>query len=514
MLGDCHVASDKVLSGRGRKECRLRRFAANWASIAIFAICGECSQAAEEVPNLPQAGVDLPSDRCVDRLATAQPPPIALRVSSLSYRCLKLPSGRALWLGEAGSARAPTVLLVHGLGNYAHRDWRQILPVLADRYHVVAVDLPGFGASQSLPGGYSFAALSDTLAQVLDQLQIRQAHVVGHSLGGAVSLYFAHTHANRVEQLILVDASGILQKAVYVRHMAQTQLPQSGFEPLDWLLGGIDRRVNGLGGIVLTRMEERADLAAWLVENPPVRNALLGRYTQIDAALGLVEHDFTQAIREVTAPTTLIWGRNDPIAPLRTGTLLVSRLRNARLHVIDGVEHVPMVQAPEKFLSLLLPALSGVSAPTFARSIPNRRHGQIICRNQSNVIYSGYFESLTLQGCKNVRIERASLRQLTLVASTASLTFVQIDSSGVALSAKQSQVVATGVDIRSRVGVRAEDSRLDLAGVSLWATQAGVVSLTGSRVYFSVSDLVTPEFSGDAHRIWPDAASAPPRAVR
>jgi hypothetical protein len=173
-----------------------------------------------------------------------------------------------------------------------------------------------------------------------------------------------------------------------------------------------------------------------------------------------------------------------------------------------------MVQAPQKFLALLLSALTGEPTLPFALAVPDRRYGNVICRNQSNVIYSGYFDSLTLQRCKNVRVERASLGQFTAVASTASLTFVDIDSSGVALLAKQSQLTATGTVIRGRIGIRAEDSQLDIAGASIRATQLGVVSLTGSRIYFSVSDFVTPELLGDVHRIWPEAASGPSRAAK
>jgi pimeloyl-ACP methyl ester carboxylesterase len=443
---------------------------------------------------------------CADRLA-AEPTNIPLRVPELSYRCIALKNGRHVWLGEAGNESAPAVLLVHGLGNYAHRDWRSVIPTLAERYRVIAVDLPGFGASEALPGGYSFPQLASALTEVLDRLAVTRAHVVGHSLGASLSLYFAHVRSNRVERLILVDAAGILQKSVFVRHMVEKSLPQSRFEPLNWLLGGLDQRIAGRNS-VLTRMEERTDLAAWLMENPGVRTALLGRYTQIDAGLGLIEHDFTKAIREVSASTTLIWGREDSVAPLRTGTLLVSRMRNARLHVLDGVGHVPMSEDPRRFLPLLLQALDSESAPAFLRSVPNRHQGRVVCRNQSNVVYSGYFESLTLQRCKNVRIERANLQQLSIIASTATLTFVAIDSSGVALSATQSDVMATGLEIRGRVAIKAEDSRLDLAGATLRATQRGIESATGSRIYLSVSELLTPEFAGDAHRIWPETRGA------
>ena len=90
------------------------------------------------------------------------------RVKELEYECVRLSSGRHLLVGRAGSADQAAVLLIHGLGDNAHRDWRQVIPGLASDYRVVAVDLPGFGGSEALPTGYDFAGLAQTLAELLD----------------------------------------------------------------------------------------------------------------------------------------------------------------------------------------------------------------------------------------------------------------------------------------------------------------------------------------------------------
>lgn len=446
------------------------------------------------------------AEPCADRTADAASAPPA-RLADLSYTCLSLRNGQRVLIGEAGEPAAPPVLLVHGLGNNAHRDWANAVPALARQFHVIVLDLPGFGGSEAAPQGYSFAALAGVLSDVLDYAAPRQrAHVVGHSLGGAVSLYFAHARPDKVERLVLVDAAGILLKMVFAQHVATLRTRQFGIEPLDRLLKGLDERIAAFRRDVFSGLDDRFDFSRWLAQNPGVRNALLGRYTQIEAGLGLVEHDFTAAIRETRAPTTVIWGRDDPIAPLRTGKLLAARLPDARLQVLDGVGHTPMQDSPRAFTRLLLDALASPLAPKYAVDVPLVSQGDVVCQNTADRRYNGTFDSLTLDNCAGVRIEGARIKQLVLKSSSATLEDSVIESADVAVSAQASQLTATSTRISGRVAIQADASRFDLAGVSLQAMEQGVELVSPSRLYFSVSEVKAPDFTGDAHFIWPSAA--------
>ncbi len=462
-------------------------------ALALAAACA-ASSAAEPAP--------APTEPCVEPEAdpASAPPP---RLARLHYRCLTLHNGQRVLVGEAGFKHPRTVLLVHGLGNNAHRDWESVVSALAVEFHVVALDLPGFGASPGAPQGYSFPALGRTLAEVVQQTAPGQrVHVVGHSLGGAVSLYFAHAHADKVDRLVLVDAAGILLKMVFAQHIASLRTREVGIAPIDGFLKGLSERVNNVRRLVFNDLDNRFDFSRWLAQNPGVRNTLLGRYTQVEAGLGLVEHDFTAAIRETTAPTTVIWGRDDPVAPLRTGKLLAARMPDARLKVIDGVGHTPMQESPEAFKRLLLEALVAPLAPKPAPAAPEPSQGHVLCQNKADQRYSGSFDSITLENCADARIEGAWLKQLTLKSSSLTLEDSVIDSSDVALSVQRSEVTATGVRLRGRVAISADNSRLDLAGASLQASERNVEMPTPSRLYFSVSDLRGTDYTGDAHLLW------------
>src|SRR3989442_5387111 len=101
--------------------------------------------------------------------------------------------------------RGPVVIFVHGLGGFAE-SWRHNVRPLAGRATVFAVDLPGFGDSAKPRTSYRLGYFANALRGFMDALGLAQASLVGHSLGGAVSITLALTHPSRVERLALVGA--------------------------------------------------------------------------------------------------------------------------------------------------------------------------------------------------------------------------------------------------------------------------------------------------------------------
>jgi pimeloyl-ACP methyl ester carboxylesterase len=447
----------------------------------------------------PVAGAEA-TGGCVDRLSEAEAAVIGGRqLAELRYECVVLDGGRSLWVGEAGSPDGDAVLLVHGLGDNAHRDWRNAIPQLATRFRVIAIDLPGFGASEALPGRYTFDALAATLEEILRRRQIERTHVVGHSLGGALSLYFAAQFPQRVERLVLVDAAGVLQESVFVRHIAQldTSAPSG-----NRLASAVKSRINNLSRHLLRKAEGKLDFSAWLATNPTIRAALLGNHPQVEAAISLAQQNFAPAIRSTRAPTTLIWGRDDPVAPLRTGMLLAARMPDARLQVLDKAGHVPMTSAPTSFNELLMQALVAPLAPHLPMTTEAESFGDVVCKGKANARYSGHFKSLRLANCANVRIEAATLGRLQIDKSTAELYNVTVTSADTALIVRGSTVVGTALQLQGAVAIKADDSELDLAGVSLQASRQALNLSSSARIYFSVSDIRSPDFTGGAHGIW------------
>lgn len=418
------------------------------------------------------------------------------------YQCFNSGDGNAVLTGQLGEQHEQTMLLIHGLGASGHHDWQDVAPALAQRYHVLMVDLPGFGGSAPAASGYRFTAIATLLQQIVSRYAVGKTIVIGHSLGAAIALDFSHRQPALVERLVLVDAAGILQKQVFANHVTTLALQPIGLPPLDRALGALNRNVDTLKRRVLAWPDKLFDVTAWLSDNPALRSIVLTDNVMLDAAVGLVEADFSRAIRETRAPTTVLWGSHDSIAPIRTGQLLASRMAQARLYVIPAARHVPMRENPAEFLRVLGDALMlPVSAPALVPVADTGPRRNIDCRNEVASRYTGNIGVLTLENCQGVQIHDANIQQLILRHSSVELLKVEVLSADVAVTAERSQLLGTVVRFAGRIAVRSADSRFDLAGASLVGDKQLLQIDRQSEFYFSVSDGQTATQRRDYHEI-------------
>jgi hypothetical protein len=321
---------------------------------------------------------------------------------------------------------------------------------------------------------------------------------VGHSLGGAVTMYFASRHPERIERLVLVNAAGVLLQQVFTRQLIDASRSTGG--------GALDGLISVLGtssDSVIDLVENQLDLSSWLMANPAMADALFGTPIHVDAALGLVKHDFTVALRSIGAPTMILWGSDDRVTPQRTGELLAGRLEDARLQIIPGAAHMPMTERVDEFNHALLRSLAEPMPPRQTLAVSGVSQGDISCTNRSGAIYSGVFARLSLSNCPNARIENARAREITVENSNVTLMRVTVEGDGVALQVRNSTVIATVIDLSGNVAVRADASRVDLAGAKLRAREKAVDVPNPGRIYFSVSEIDAPDYRGDAHFVWP-----------
>jgi len=132
------------------------------------------------------------------------------RVQKEQERPLRL-TGRTVFSGdtevfvrEAGDPDAPVVVLLHGLGLDSTLAWYRVIPLIADRFRVIAVDLHGAGKTDRGRDGFEISDMADEVAGALDAVGVSRAIVVGYSMGGAVAQELAHRHPLLIERLVLV----------------------------------------------------------------------------------------------------------------------------------------------------------------------------------------------------------------------------------------------------------------------------------------------------------------------
>jgi pimeloyl-ACP methyl ester carboxylesterase len=403
--------------------------------------------------------------------------------------------GGRMYVYEGGRGHARSVLLVHGIGQNGARDWRETVGWLQASFHVVAVDLPGFGASDKTNALYSPGNYARVLKHVAERFLQRPFALVGHSMGAVVALRYAATYPQDVERLVVIDAPGILQRysvtSQFLAHLGMEFMPP-WLNPLEELLT-LARRL--LAPLERLRFDPQVVLAS-----PQLRESLLAGDPVKIAGLAVVSENMSTVVPAVRAETLLLWGSGDTLVPLRTGRVLSLKLPRAQLEVIAGAGHTPMLEAPERFRAVLRPFLEvGLPPASQAAPAPQAKHGTGSCRNERQRVFEGDYDALTIEGCRQIHIRNAMVRELRIVNSTVTIDDSRIGGGETGLYVSNATVVATGVRIEGEVAITALDSRLDLAAVDLVGSRAAVAAPTRSYVVFSFSRVSSPNARGDVH---------------
>ena len=235
----------------------------------------------------------------------------------------------------AGGSGTTTLVLVHGVNDQAG-SWAAVVPKLAERFRVVAVDLPGHGGSEPLAGPLPMRMMIDALAAVVDRESPGTPVVlVGNSMGGWVSILYASEHPERIAQLVLEDASGMAWDLSHV-----PVFPANREEALRVL-----RMVHG----------PVAPIPEYLVTAMLKLAPTLPQARVLEA--GIVEWLADARLPRLTMPVTLVWGAHDGLLTLDYANVLKSKIPGATLHVIEAAAHSPHRQTPSEFTNVLLEAI-------------------------------------------------------------------------------------------------------------------------------------------------------------
>ena len=243
----------------------------------------------------------------------------------------------------AGPDDAPPVLLVHGWPQ-SWWAWRHVIPMLAERFRVIAVDLRGHGWSDAPPGGYDKEQLASDMLAVLDALAIERVTWIGHDWGGWTGFLAALRAPERFERLLALCIPhpwvkpDLRRLAVLLSYQGPISLPIVGLRVADPMV----RRILqvGRGGDRL----DRADVALFAEHLPPAVTVAMYRTFLTRELVPLAKGRYANAALQV--PTTLMVGRADAVTG---GTTPGPVEGQPRLHVevLDRVAHWVPEQRPQ-----------------------------------------------------------------------------------------------------------------------------------------------------------------------
>jgi pimeloyl-ACP methyl ester carboxylesterase len=265
-----------------------------------------------------------------------------LQVPTVTYRKIKIDSVD-IFYREAGLVTAPVVLLLHGFPSSSHM-FRNLIPLLADDYHVIAPDFPGYGHSSAPPVGefsYTYDRFTEIIEQFTEKLGLASYAIYLSDIGASVGYRLAVKHPERVTALIIQNGEAYLEginRELFKPLLAYWQDRSKEKEaPLrEWLLTIEGTKWHYVHGV---RNEAAISPDNWVIDqaledrpgNKEIQLSIL-----YDAKTNLESYaKWQEYFRKYQPPALIVWGKNDGIFTVEGARLYQKDLRDAEFHLLD-----------------------------------------------------------------------------------------------------------------------------------------------------------------------------------
>jgi pimeloyl-ACP methyl ester carboxylesterase len=261
----------------------------------------------------------------------------------------------------SGRGRSDALLFLHGWSS----NWQIFLLNIAafmGTHRVIALDLPGFGASDMPADGLSIQGYARVVDGVCDALGVERVSVVGNSMGGFIGAELALSYGTRVDRLVLVSAAGL----------STEQLARGPLLLAARLVAAGTPVASRFESSVVRRRRLRRAAMQFVVRYPeklsvPLAQELVlsfGKPGFVAGLAAIIDYSYRDRLPEIEIPVLIVWGQNDllvPVADARRYADLIGR--NARVEIFEDTGHAPMLERPSRFNALLRAFLAGAAKP-------------------------------------------------------------------------------------------------------------------------------------------------------
>ena len=269
------------------------------------------------------------------------------KYSSSASRFAELEPGLRVHYRDVGNRDGRVLVLIHG-SNASLHTWEPWVQILGKEYRIISMDLPGHGLTGQNPSGtYDSATYVGVVDRLLTRLNVKKAIIGGNSMGGGVTWMYTLTHPEKVEAMLLVDASGQpsaksgnipigfrLMRMPVIKEAARFIAPRSIFE-----------------ASVKTSMSVQSKIDAKLIDRywelnryPGNREATMKRFANVQN----MRAGNTEKLATIKVPAMIMWGEEDNLIPVSAARWFADALPQAKLIIYPGVGHIPMEEIPEK----------------------------------------------------------------------------------------------------------------------------------------------------------------------
>ena len=249
-------------------------------------------------------------------------------------------SGNGSCYELGGSADAPAVVLIHGLGLNRHI-WRDYVPRLRQRYRVLDYDLFGHGDSIAPPAKPSLALFAEQLCGLMDETGIDRAVLIGFSLGGMINRRVAMDHPDRVSALVILNSPH--ERAPDAQRLVEQRA-------LDSAAGGPGATLDATIERWFTPEFRRDhpdsidEVRGWVLANQPAI------YAECRAVLAFGVTELIRPEPPITHPTLVMTCENDSGSTPAMSQAIASEIRGADVVIVPGLQHMGLIENPGFFI--------------------------------------------------------------------------------------------------------------------------------------------------------------------
>jgi pimeloyl-ACP methyl ester carboxylesterase/CRP-like cAMP-binding protein len=257
-------------------------------------------------------------------------------------------NGRKIHFVEEGQPNRQVALLIHGWSS----SWYAMSPLLglvSQRFRAISVDLPGYGKSPPLPERATIPAYADLMADFVEQVTDGPVVLVGHSMGGMTCLTMALRYPALVERMVLIGPtiSGRLSQSINLLISPITLLERFGLGSL--IVSTVERLMLGLTDSLMRPVSfaERTGITEqdYMRLRSDARRPGQGR-ARAECFFAMRENDLRGHLRQVEAPSLVLWGAEDNTVPLRDAGVVADEWPEADLRIIPKAGHWPQFESP------------------------------------------------------------------------------------------------------------------------------------------------------------------------
>jgi abhydrolase domain-containing protein 6 len=240
---------------------------------------------------------------------------------------------------EGGPTDAPSILMIHGFG--ADKDnWLRFAKPLTSAYHVIALDLPGFGDSSKPDASYDVGSQTERLAAFSKKLGLHKLHLIGNSMGGHIAALYAARYPEQVLSVALLDNAGITSpnKSEMFQRIERGEanpLLVNNAADFSSMLSFVFVKQPLIPDALKQHFAEQA------IANQPLNEKIFAqlreRYIPLEPELGKIQ-----------APTLVLWGDKDRILDISSIAVMQPLLKHPTVVIMKDCGHAPMIERPDE----------------------------------------------------------------------------------------------------------------------------------------------------------------------